>query len=110
MTESFGERLRYLRQERHITQEKFAMELEKLGCKTIKKSAISQYEHNKRKPDMKSLIKIADFFDVTMDYLIRGSKCDECENQLLANFRVLGIEHKNMVAAYSKALVDCTIK
>ena len=106
ISNDFGERLKLLRKDRYITQEKFALELEKLGCSVTSKSSVSQYENNKRIPDIKSLITIADFFNVTTDFLICGSKCDENENQLVINFRTLDNKKKSMVVAYSKALCD----
>ena len=106
ISNDFGERLKFLRKGRYITQEKFASELERLGCRVTNKSAVSQYENNKRIPDMKSLVTIADFFNVTTDFLICGSKCSENENQLIINFRTLDDEKKSMVIAYSKALCD----
>ena len=36
-------------------------------------SAISQFEHGKRSPSISSLIKIADLFKVTTDYLLGRS-------------------------------------
>lgn len=38
----------------------------------ITRSALSQYELGTRNPDYDLLIKIADFFDVSIDYLLRG--------------------------------------
>ena len=107
ISESFGERLRYMRKNKCITQEKFALELGRLGGRVVNKSSVSQYEHNKRTPDAKSLVAIADYFNVTTDYLICGSKCSEKENLLITNFRTLDTEKKNMVIAYSEALCDC---
>lgn len=60
----FGDRLRELRTLLGLTQfqlgEKF----------NLAESTISLYEKNKRFPDQETLIKIADFFDVSLDYLL----------------------------------------
>lgn len=50
-------------------QEKYSQQelADKLG---IAKSTVSMYENGKRQPDLETLEKIADFFNVDMDYLI----------------------------------------
>lgn len=64
---SFGQRLRELRQLKHLSQEQLA---DVLG---ISKQAVSQYERDLRTP--KDYGPIADFFNVDVDYLLgRESK------------------------------------
>jgi len=58
-----GEKIKELRQEKNLTQEKLAELLE------IDKSTIAKYETNAREPKVYILCKIADFFAVTFDYL-----------------------------------------
>ncbi len=60
----FGERLRDLRQEKNIGQVELAT---KIG---VSKGIISLWEQGKREPTLSSLVAIADFFNVTIDYLI----------------------------------------
>lgn len=60
----FGERLRQLRQEHNLTQEALADKL-----KTVR-STVNKYEKNARKPEYETLIKIADLFNTTTDYLL----------------------------------------
>lgn len=60
----FATRLTALREERKLTQKELA---EKLG---LSSSAISMYEIGKREPDFETLELIADYFNVSMDYLI----------------------------------------
>jgi transcriptional regulator with XRE-family HTH domain len=64
----FGDRLRKLRKERHLTQKALAAEL------SISRSALSLYESDKREPDFDTLTKIADFFDTSLDYLLSRDK------------------------------------
>lgn len=61
---SLGERIKYLRTEKDMTQE----ELGKLL--SVGKSTISQYESNKSTPDAATISKIADIFNTTTDYLL----------------------------------------
>ena len=63
----FGERLKLLRTENKMSQ----TDLGKLLNKT--KNNISQYENVKRNPDIETLNKIAELFDVTTDYLLGRS-------------------------------------
>lgn len=59
-----GERLKELRAERALLQKDLA---EKLG---ITQQSISFYEAGKREPDNELLGKFADFFNVSVDYLL----------------------------------------
>lgn len=61
---TFGSRLKSLRQEKKLTQERFA------NIFYLNKSSISKYEKDKNLPENQLLIKIADFFDVSIDYLL----------------------------------------
>lgn len=63
----FGERIENLRKEKAITQDELA---NKLG---ISQEAISLYESEKREPNVELLIKMADHFGVTTDYLLGRS-------------------------------------
>lgn len=58
------ENLKALREAKKITQSKLG---EYLGAK---KSAISLWESGKRQPDQETLVRIANFFNVTVDYLL----------------------------------------
>lgn len=59
-----GERIKGLRTEKGIT-------LKKLGeVLNLGESTMSMYENAKRSPDYDTLLKIADFFDVSTDYLL----------------------------------------
>ncbi|MGF7431057.1 helix-turn-helix transcriptional regulator [Thermoanaerobacterium thermosaccharolyticum] len=60
----FGERLSQLRKEKGLTQEELAKAL------NMTRSSLSLYEIGKRDPDTDTLKKIADFFNVSTDYLL----------------------------------------
>ena len=57
-------RLKALREKRGISQLKLAMDLD------MNQNSISRYEPGAREADYKSLIKFADYFDVSIDYLL----------------------------------------
>ena len=60
-------RLKALREKRGISQLKLAMDLD------MNQNSISRYETGAREADYKSLIKFADYFDVSIDYLLERS-------------------------------------
>lgn len=66
---SFSLKLKELRQKNNLTQEQLANELNTRYHLNESKATISQFEHNKRIPDLDRLINIADYFQVSLDYL-----------------------------------------
>lgn len=56
-------RLKELRNEKRLNQEILAAKL------NVSQSTISAYEIGERMPDLKTLVAIANFFDVSLDYL-----------------------------------------
>lgn len=60
----FSERLKYLRLRKGMTQEEVAEKLE------LSRFAVQKYESAEREPNFATLAKIADFFDVSTDYLL----------------------------------------
>lgn len=38
----------------------------------VAESTVSQYETGKREPDFETLLKLGEYFDVSVDYLLRG--------------------------------------
>ena len=57
-------RLKEIRKKRHISQVKLSMDL------NLSQNSISRYEIGEREADYKTLIKIADYFNVSIDYLL----------------------------------------
>ena len=43
----------------------------------VAESTISQYETGKREPDFETLLKLGEFFNVSVDYLLRGDSLSE---------------------------------
>lgn len=65
MTKSIGERIRELRRARGITQEEMA---EAMG---VTSQAVSKWETDLSIPDLPTLIRLADYFNVSLDALCR---------------------------------------
>lgn len=57
-------RIKELRKSRHITQLKMALDL------NMTQNTISRYESGEREPGIVELIRIADYFHVSIDYLV----------------------------------------
>lgn len=95
----FHERLKYLREKENISREHLAKSLD------ITYSALSKYETGKREPDFEILQKIANYFNVSADYLLGRtdeqaplSKQDkeEEEFQAFANDPELNVFYKEL--------------
>lgn len=67
---TFGIRFKQLRNEKKLTQDELVENFNKKYNTRFNKSTISQYENNKRKPEVNILENWADFFDVSIDYLL----------------------------------------
>lgn len=73
--ETFGDRLKALRIERSLLQSEFGEIIgERMGTKRISPSAIGSYERNEREPAYAILCEFADFFGVSLDYLLCRSE------------------------------------
>lgn len=60
--------LRAIRKAKGYSQLKVAMDL------SISREALSYYENGLRSPDIAMLLKFSDYFDVSIDYLIKGEE------------------------------------
>lgn len=59
-----GENLKYLRTKNNKTQKDIADMLK------ISRQAYTHYESNKREPDIKTLVKLADYYMVSLDMIV----------------------------------------
>ncbi len=57
-------RLKFLRESKNLTQQRLALEL------NMNQNTLSRYENMKRQADYNTLILIADYFNVSVDYLL----------------------------------------
>jgi len=64
---TLGERLRSLRKARNLKREQLAAAI------GVTPRVITFYETNDREPSLRVLIALADFFDVSLDYLVGRS-------------------------------------
>lgn len=97
-----GNRIRELRKKANLTQKGLADKLR------ISEQSVAHYESNRRSPDPYMLKKIANFFDVTIDYLTGNDLSKEMikqqeENQELLKNIADDLQDPTMKALYSKA-------
>ncbi len=70
----FSERLLTLRKERGLSQEELAERLE------VTRQAVSRWESGATLPDAVNLLKLADLFSVSVDWLLRGGEAASAED------------------------------
>ena len=66
-----GERLRSLRESVRLSQAKLAKEFD------VSQSALARYEIDDSTPSPEVFLKYADYFDVSLDYLMGRTECRE---------------------------------
>lgn len=77
---SLGRKIKQLREREGIQQKDFAS---KIGVSNV---VLSRYESDERKPDYDTLLKIADYFEVSIDFLLdRADRQKTTENINIEN-------------------------
>lgn len=61
---AFNERLKELRTSKGLSQKQLSIEIK------ISDRGIQRYEYGEREPSMSTLIALADYFNVSIDYLV----------------------------------------
>ena len=101
--------LKNIREKRNINQLKLAMEIE------ISQEAISKYETNRAMPSSNILIKLANYFNCSVDYLLdrtnnpkmntdtASNENEEIEN-LIFRFKKLSNANQNKLYGFLSAL------
>lgn len=91
------EKLKELRKEKGIS-------LKELGSIIgVAESTMSLYENGKRQPDYETLLKLAEYFGVTVDYLLRGENESE---RLPEELVILNRNAKKMSPENRKKLLE----
>lgn len=60
---NFNERLKEIRMQNNVTQKKLSIDLH------LSERGIQSYELGERKPGLEALLAMADYFNVSLDYL-----------------------------------------
>ena len=99
---TFGQKLRELMEEKNITQKELSQMI------SISPSAISNYVQNIREPDFDTLRRIANFFQVSVDYLLSMESQNSngfLEEDLLRVFRTMTETEKELFIEQGKVIV-----
>lgn len=70
----FAQNLKYLRDQRNLSQDTFAYDMD------ITKARVGAYEEGRSDPPYWLLVKIADYFEVTADHMLRKPIQGNCED------------------------------
>lgn len=98
----FGEILRELIEDNDLTQKQVAKEL------NIAPSTLGNYIRNIREPDFNTIKMIAEYFNVTIDYLMdyRSPLAEnKNEDELLTIYRSLSNTNQNLLIEQGKLLM-----
>lgn len=88
---TFGERLRLIRNRKNITLDVLAEKIHST------KATLSRYENSKRTPNIEFAKKIADYFEVTADYMLGLT---DNENEEISKYDdIIGFAEKSSVNA-----------
>ena len=63
--------LKEIRKRKKYNQLKVAMDL------SISRESLSHYENGKRSPDIEMLVRLSEYFNVSIDYLITGKEYNQ---------------------------------
>ncbi|GAA6393674.1 hypothetical protein I4100191B2_11560 [Clostridiales bacterium] len=98
----FGDRIRRLLSDRNISQKDFAAEI------GVAASTAGNYVNGMREPDYETLRRIAQYFQVSTDYLL-GRKydisTDDEQNELLLIFNSLNHNQRQLFLEQGKLLL-----
>lgn len=119
-------RFKELRKEIGLTQEELLQKFNQRFGKSYTAGAISQFENGHRTPETQALIQFADFFNVTLDYLLGRSNhrngisqsitqidtfpLSGEERQLIQKYRQLDEKGKITVSAVIEAQLQAPAK
>lgn len=102
-------KIRELRKEKGITQEQLA------DAVNVKKYTIGDWERNRTEPNITTLVAMADYFEVSTDYLLGRSddtglvqanaNLTPDEEEVLMLYRQMSFQDKNQLKGFAKALV-----
>lgn len=103
---NFANTLKNLRELHDVTQDELAKYLK------VSRPTIAGYERKNRQPDFEKLIKIAEYFNVSIDYLITGIPTSEnfpvdenaLDDEIVISYKKLSISSKQDLLKYIKLL------
>ncbi len=100
MQQTLGQKLRMLRRSRHFTQQQISDHLH------LERAAYANYENDRRMPSYQHLVRIADFYSIHIDYLVRPEfsgavrRRSSRAEQVLEDFCALAPDVQHEIAEY----------
>lgn len=104
------ENLKKIREKKNITQTKLSVEIE------VSQELISHYEIGKSKPNIENLIKLADYFNCSTDYLLERTnnptiikdinKQEKEQIDIIEKYNSLSDENKKHLSSYLNHLCN----
>ena len=89
-----GQRIKLLREENNLTQEQFGKIF------GMVKSTVSLYESGKSNPDDETKKKIADYFDVSIDWLLGRTDERNTVDKIIRNYKKQEVEIEELFDRY----------
>lgn len=99
----FSDKLRMLIEERNLTQKQVALDL------NVAASTMGGYVQGSSEPDFDTLLKIAEYFNVSTDYLLgrlSETTVNTSEEELLRVYRSMKSEYKPIYIRQGKSFID----
>lgn len=100
--EKIGLRISKLRESRNLSQAQLATALGELGLK-VRRETVTQWENGTRDLKTEYTIKLAEFFDVSCDYILRGIAAENLSTAEQTGLANEAITHIRTVSMMSKA-------
>lgn len=106
-------RIKQLREEKHMTQVRLSIELE------VSQEMVSQYERGMNMPSVRNLLKMSEIFGASCDYILGLSDVKRIvsvkdytaeEIEMIADYRALSPTQRAMARGYVKGVSDGKIK
>ena len=105
---NFGENLQKLRKEKNISQEQLAEEL------NVSRQTIGKWENGITYPETECLIQISDYFEVSIDTLLKGTVTDsntmESESSNKADEEILSQTEQQLKSSANIVQRNCRIR
>ena len=81
---NMADRIQYLRKTKGLSQEELA---DKVG---VSRQAVSKWESEQSTPDIEKIIIMSELFEVTTDYILKGTEPAKITNRKMIYFLYLG--------------------
>lgn len=96
----FNEKLLSLRKSKGLSQEELGMELQ------VSRQTISKWEAGQSYPDFERLVMLSDYFNLTLDELVKGVDVQDVREKNMTDERVTSIylDIENGKAAFKKIM------